>query len=104
MSKTQTFSTQQVHHIAQLANLPVTEKEEATIAHAFDETLNVIANLATINTTGVEPTAQTSGLENVWREDVITPEKTLSQKEALANAAVATQGYFVVNRILHHDQ
>jgi aspartyl-tRNA(Asn)/glutamyl-tRNA(Gln) amidotransferase subunit C len=102
-AKTQ-FTTQQVHHIATLANLPVSPAEETAIASAFAETLDVIANLASVDTTGVEPTAQTTGLENVWREDVVNLETTLSQKEALANAEHTAQGYFVVDRILHHDE
>lgn len=104
MSATHTFTTQQVRHIASLANLPVTDQEEEKMAKAFAETLDVIANLSTVDTTAVEPTAQTTGLENVWREDVVTPDSTLSQKEALSNAAASSQGYFVVKRILHHDE
>lgn len=100
----QNFTTQQVKHIAALANVPVSVEEERAIASAFSETLTVIANLATIDTSTVEPTAQTTGLENVWREDLVTPETMLSQIDALANAPATAQGYFVVKRILHHDQ
>lgn len=98
------FSTQQVKHIAQLANLPVTVKEEQMLATAFDETLAVIANLSSLDTKNVEPIAQTTGLENVWRADVAPPDYSLSQEEALANASASAQGYFVVPRILHHDE
>ncbi len=104
MAANQTFTTQQVRHIAALANLAVSPEEEVTIAAAFAETLNVIANLTSIDTANVEPTAQTTGLENVLREDAVTPESTFSQKEALANAKATTQGYFVVERILHHEK
>ena len=104
MSPTHTFTTDQVRHVAALANLTVTEAEEATMAVAFAETLDVIANLSSVDTTNIEPTAQTTGLENVWREDVVNPATTLSQEAALANAPATAQGYFVVKRILHHDQ
>ena len=104
MSATHTFTTQQVKHIAKLANIPVSSAEEQKFATSFAETLDVIANLSAVSTTGVEPTAQTTGLENVWREDVVNLEETLSQKEALANAPHSAQGYFVVDRILHHDE
>jgi len=82
----------------------VTEAEGAKIAVSFAETLDVIANLSTVDTTNIEPTAQTTGLENVWRDDVVNPASTLSQEAALSNAPATAQGYFVVKRILHHDE
>lgn len=104
MATANTFSSSDVHHIATLANIPVSKEEEAAIATAFDETLSVIANLSTLDTSGVEPAAQTSGLENVWREDVVTPQRTFSQEAALSGSATTQNGYFVVERVLHHDE
>jgi aspartyl-tRNA(Asn)/glutamyl-tRNA(Gln) amidotransferase subunit C len=104
MVNQQAFSSSQVEHIAQLASIPLKESEVEPIAQAFGETLEVIANLSSVDTTDVEPTAQTTGLENVWREDEVRAETTLSQAEALANASATHDGYFVVERILHHDK
>ncbi len=98
------FTTDQVHHIASLANIPVSAEEEITIASAFAETLGVITNLTSLDTVNVSPTAQTTGLENVTRDDIVKPDDTLSQADALANAANTANGYFLVERILHHDQ
>ena len=104
MANQQAFSSKQVEHIARLAAIPLKESEVEPIARAFDETLEVITNLSSVDTTQIEPTAQTTGLENVWREDEVRAETTLSQKEALANAHITHEGYFVVERILHHDE
>lgn len=104
MANSASFSSTDVHHIATLANIPVSTQEETAIAVAFDETLSVIANLSTLDTSGVEPAAQTSGLENVWREDVVTPERMFSQELALSGSGSTQNGYFVVERVLHHDE
>lgn len=93
-------TTKQIKHIAKLANIPVTDQEEKTLAQAFNETLDIIDELKTVDVSGVEPTHQVTGLENVTREDVITVSRMFSQKQALANASRTHQGYFVVPRVI----
>lgn len=94
------ITTQTIAHVAQLANIPVTPTETAQLRDAFEETLGVIENLSQLDTTKVEPTHQVTGMENVLREDVPRPEFSFTQAEALANAAKASGGYFVVPVIL----
>ena len=65
-----------VKHIAQLANIPISAKEEAELAKDFSETLEVVDKLQKIDTQGVEMTHQVTGLKNVTREDKIN-EKTM---------------------------
>ncbi len=91
---------QTVAHIAQLANIPISEQEETSLAKAFEETLIVVDELATLDVKNVPTTHQVTGLENVWREDEINQEATFTQQEALANAQQTHNGYFVVPRIL----
>ncbi len=89
-----------VEHIAQLAQIPVTEQEKAELAEAFNQTLGVIEELQAVETEGVEPTHQVTGLVNNTREDKVTPEVMFTQEEALANAQRTHQGYFVVERVI----
>lgn len=98
-----TISTQQVLHIAQLAAIPVSDAEATQLADAFDETLEVVANLQSLDTSKTEPTHQVTGLENVLREDIVNEPHMLTQKEALANAAHTHNGYIVVPRIIDQD-
>lgn len=100
---TSRISPQQVKHVAQLANIPITDKEAVNFTGAFEETLTVIDNLQTVDTSATEPTHQVTGLENVLREDTIDEERMFSQEEALANAPAQHDGFFVVDRILHND-
>ncbi len=97
---TKKIDTQLVEHIAQLAQIPVSEKEKTELAEAFNQTLGVIDQLKEVETAGVEPTHQVTGLVNNTREDLVTTETMFTQEEALANAKRTHQGYFVVERVI----
>lgn len=92
-----------VQHIAQLANIPITDKEEESLTQAFTKTLAVVDELKKIDVKNVTPTSQVTGLENVLREDVIDKERMFSQREALMNAKQTYNGYIVVNQILDQE-
>lgn len=94
------MKTDTVKHIAKLSNIPITDAEAETLQVAFDETLATVANLQDVDVTGVEPTHQVTGLENVLREDIVDDSRTFTQEEALANAKETHKGYFVVPRII----
>lgn len=87
-----------VSHVAKLANLPLTEEEKKKFEKELGETLDYVKQLEEIDTKGVEPTSQVTGLENVTREDVAKP--SLSQEEALKNAKSTHNGFFKVKAIL----
>ncbi len=94
------FTKQQVHHIATLATIPIADSEEEKLAQDFSQTLEYIENLKKLDTSDVEPTHQVTGLENVWREDIVDESHMFTQAEALANAPHTDNGYFVVPQIL----
>ena len=97
---TQKIDQKLVKHIAQLAQIPITDQEEKELATAFSETLQVINDLKEVEVEGIEPTHQVTGLENVTRPDQVNSELMFTQKEALANAKKTHQGYFVVERVI----
>jgi aspartyl-tRNA(Asn)/glutamyl-tRNA(Gln) amidotransferase subunit C len=92
-----------VEHMAKLANIPVSDKEKKDLADGFNKTLDVVDNLFTVGVSGVEPTHQVTGLENVLREDEVKKENTFTQEEALNNTKRKHNGYFVVDQILVDD-
>jgi len=63
------ISTKQVEHIAGLARIRLTEKEKEKFAAELDSILSYVDKLGQVNTESVEPTAQVTGLENIFRED-----------------------------------
>lgn len=92
-----------IKHIAQLAKIPVSEKEKESLAEGFNKTLTVVDKLFKVDVTGVEPTHQVTGRENVLREDRVDEKKMLSQEQALSNTKNKHNGYFVVDQILAED-
>ena len=94
------ITKKQIQHIANLANIPVTDTEQEKLRVAFDETLTTIAELQSVNIKNTEPTHQVTGLINVLREDIVDSEHMFSQQQALANAKQIHNGYFVVPRII----
>ena len=98
--KKTTVTPQTVAHIAQLANIPVSKTEQESLAHDFEETLVVVDELSSLDVSQVKTTHQVTGLENVWRADEVNQEVMFTQQEALFNAELAHDGYFVVPRIL----
>lgn len=85
-------------HVAKLANLPLKPEEKEKFEKQLEETLSYVEKLNSIDTKGVEPTSQVTGLENVTRED--KPSPSLSQDEALANTKSKHNGLFKVKAIL----
>jgi|SRR3989344_1593199 len=92
-----------VKHLAKLAQMEVTEKEEKTLEKGFEQTLKVIDQLNELDTSQVKPTSQVTGLTNVWREDKVDKSRMLTQKQALSNAKKTHKGYFVVPAVIRHE-
>lgn len=87
------LSTATVKHVAQLANLSLTEEELKDFTRQLSETINYVNQLEEIDTTGIVPTPQVTGKSNGFRKDEITP--GLTQEQALANAPKSHNGFFV---------
>lgn len=92
-----------VKHIASLARIPISDKEQKELTEGFNKTLNIVDDLFKVDVIDVEPTHQITGLENVLREDKIDEKKILTQEQALSNTKKKHNGYFVVDQILEED-
>jgi aspartyl-tRNA(Asn)/glutamyl-tRNA(Gln) amidotransferase subunit C len=88
-----------VKHVAALANLPLDPKTEKKLQAQFEETLKTVAKINELDTSGVEPTSQVTGLANVTREDVIDLSRVLTQDQAIGQAPKTHHGYIVVPAI-----
>lgn len=91
----------QVKHIANLASLKLSPKEEEGYSSQLSKIINFINKLEEIDTKGVEPLFAPSEARNVMRED--QAETGLTQEEALKNAKVVKNGMFEVASILNRE-
>ncbi|PIZ75749.1 Asp-tRNA(Asn)/Glu-tRNA(Gln) amidotransferase GatCAB subunit C [Candidatus Peregrinibacteria bacterium CG_4_9_14_0_2_um_filter_41_14] len=60
-----------VQRIAHLARLELSEAEVAKFAGQLQDILGAIEILAEVDTEGVKPTAQVTGLTNIFEEDKV---------------------------------
>ena len=90
-------TTLDISHIAKLANLPLTKAEEKLFSKQLSSTLSYVQQLDEVVTKDIEPTAQVTGLINVFRDDRVTP--SIPRKEALQNASASYNGFFKVKAV-----
>lgn len=92
------ISKQEVERIAQLARIELSEKEIERYQKELSGILDYIEILNKVDTSAIDPTAQVTGLLNVYDEDVKRP--SLKREEILKNAPEKKDGYIRVKPVL----
>ena len=88
------ISADDVLHVAQLANLSLSDDVVERMSEQLSGILGHVEALAGLDLTGVAPTAHALDLENVTRRDHSRPSWPVD--EVLANAPAAQNGAFRV--------
>ncbi len=78
------LTTEEVKKIASLARLNLTEEEIELYRGQLSLILDYVGQLKEVDTDGVEPTRQVTGLQNVTREDVVIP-SSVDEHERIVN-------------------
>lgn len=86
------MNKEDIRHIANIAQIDFSDEEIENFAPNFDENIKLVNKIKEIDTEGVEEVFQVNGTENNIREDKTV--ESLSQEEALENAATKKYGYF----------
>lgn len=92
------LTREEVAHVARLARLALTDTEIDGLRDDLAGILDHAADIAALDTEGVEPTAHPLPLVNVLRDDVPVP--GLDRDAVLAMAPASEAGRFKVPRIL----
>lgn len=92
-----------VKHVAKLANLAIPDSQIKKFEKQLSSILDHIDKLQKVNTKNIAETSQITGLENVTRDDVPNPLRTLSQDEALSNTKSSQNGLFKVKGVLNEE-
>jgi aspartyl-tRNA(Asn)/glutamyl-tRNA(Gln) amidotransferase subunit C len=87
-----------IHHVAKLARLKLTETEAATYGAQLDHILDYIAALDQHDLEAAMPTAHAAPVFDVWRND--EPGESFANEQALANAPRKSQGQFQMPRVV----
>jgi aspartyl-tRNA(Asn)/glutamyl-tRNA(Gln) amidotransferase subunit C len=86
-----------VKRVGKLANLPLTPSDEEKYSDQLSKILDYVDQLGQVDTSGVEPIYNVSGLSNVMREDEET--KSLFQEESTKNGSNVKDGFFVTKGV-----
>ncbi len=92
------LTIEEVKKIAVLARIELSETEVQKFQKDLSVVLDYVAELAKVDTEGVEEVSQVTGLENVQRQDIAV--ETEYREEILTIAPETKDGYFKVKAIL----
>ncbi len=89
---------EQVHKVAHLARLELTEKEEEQFTTQLGSILDYFEQLSELDVSEVQPTARAIDVSNITRPDELHP---YPNREAILNSAPDQEGdFFKVPQIL----
>ena len=89
------LTKQEVKHIAKLARLGITEKEEEKFAKELSSILDYIEKLKEVDVSGVEPTSHPHFSENVMRSDVAENRESRGVNKKLLELAPDKKGDYI---------
>lgn len=98
------ITTKEVEHIAKLARIELKDKEKEKLAQEMSAILGYIDKLNEVDVTGVEPTAQVTGLENVFRKDEPRQEYNTETVNKLLNAMPKREGNHLKVKAVFQDK
>ena len=93
-----TISQQDVVHLAQLSNVSLQDDELEGLTADLENIINYIKQLDELDTEGVEPTYQVTGLAHVSRRDVVVD--GVSREQLLAAAPEVLDNQIKVPKVL----
>ncbi len=102
------LSLDQVKKVATLANLPLSGEEEQLFSTQLSAILDYIDQLNSVDTEGIEPIYNVAMNTNNTRRDEVSTSVTrrgasLTQEEALQNASLKHDGFFVTKGVFNDE-
>jgi aspartyl-tRNA(Asn)/glutamyl-tRNA(Gln) amidotransferase subunit C len=93
------LSRDDVLKLARLSRLKLTDEEAEKFREELSGILEYVEILNKVDTSGLEPTSQVTGLTNVMRKDIVH-DYGYKPEDLLKNAPAVQDGQFKVKRVL----
>jgi aspartyl-tRNA(Asn)/glutamyl-tRNA(Gln) amidotransferase subunit C len=93
------INADEVRRVAALAKIAVSDEEARKLAKDLDEILGYVNQLENVDTAGLEPTYQVTGLTNITRKDELINYGT-TREDLLKNAPHKRAGQIEVPKVL----
>lgn len=87
-----------IEHIAELANLNLTEEDKTRLIFDLEQIISYMDKLNELDTSEVKPTEHVIGITNVFREDVAKP--SYPREKMMENAPSKEGGFFKVPKVV----
>lgn len=94
------ISKREVEKISTLARLGLDKKEIKKFSKELSTIIDYIGKLNELDTKGIEPTSQVTGLENVLRKDIVIQQDC--QTEILENSPNIKDNYIKVKKVFEN--
>jgi len=98
MTKKNKLTREDVSKVADLIKIHIPDKELDKYKGQLETALDCSDTFNELDTKDTPVTSSSIGFANVFRED--EPENSLSQEDAIGNAANVEDGYIVVQRVV----
>ena len=89
-----------IQKVAHLARLELTDEEIEEYGGQLEEILKHVEQLNSVDIEGIEPTAHAAPVFDIYREDELQPQRTLSQQEVLENAPASAHGQIKMPKVI----
>lgn len=93
------LTREQILKLAKLSRLSLTEDEITKYQKELGDILDYVKRLESVDVSGLKPTYQVTGLQNVMREDVVVKQQA-TPEELIKNAPKSQDGYIKVGRMI----
>ncbi|MDF1498390.1 MAG: Asp-tRNA(Asn)/Glu-tRNA(Gln) amidotransferase subunit GatC [Patescibacteria group bacterium] len=100
MTEKKILSIEEVEHIADLARIELTKDEKEKFSIELSAVLGYIEQLKEVDTKNVKPVSQVTGLENVFREDIIEGCDDETRKRIIDNFPDRDDDYIKVKQVM----
>lgn len=93
------ISKEEIIHLSKLSNISLSDQQIEQLQPDLENIIGYISQLDELNTDGVEPTYQCFDMQNIWREDEITPFEA-NRDDLIALSAESTEHQIKVPKVL----
>lgn len=87
-----------IDYVARLARISLSEREKMEFAEQLGQILGYMDRLGQVDVEGIEPTAHSFAMDNVWGEDEVT--EPLAVDSVLLNAPAVRDNQIVVPKVV----
>lgn len=93
------LSIKDIEKIAKLSRIEIDQDSKMKLVDELSSVLDFVDDLQSLDLGEIKPVSQVTGLQDIWREDVVV-DCSIPRDKLLSNAPELQNGYFKVKKVL----